>query len=96
MELHNQATAGSDIVAVIVRSVLIAGDGRRLTRQIAFAKGAPENPLRDEELGAKVRSLVVPVLGEARCRELTDCVARLEQVADLRDLTRLLVPGSGA
>jgi len=71
---------------------LATTDGRSLTRQIPFAKGAPENPLSDADLDLKVRSLVVPVLGEARCRELRDCVARLDELADLRELTRLLVP----
>ncbi|MFI5014148.1 MAG: MmgE/PrpD family protein [Hyphomicrobiales bacterium] len=71
---------------------LILTDGRRLARQVPFAKGAPENPLTDEELDAKVVSLVTPVLGRARCRQLTACIARLEELADLRELTRLLVP----
>ena len=71
---------------------LATTDGRSLTRQIPFAKGAPENPRGDADLDLKVRSLVVPVLGEARCRELRDCVARLDELADLRELTRLPVP----
>jgi 2-methylcitrate dehydratase PrpD len=75
---------------------LTLSDGRSLMRQVPFAKGAPENPLSDAELEAKVMSLVAPVLGEARCRELAACVSRLEEVADLRELTRLLVPESGA
>ena len=67
-------------------------DGRSLVRQIPFAKGAPENPLGDFELERKAMSLITPVLGTARARQLMGLVARLEEVADLRELTGLLVP----
>jgi len=71
-------------------------DGRRLERQTPFAKGAPENPLSEAELADKVASLVTPVLGASRCRQLVACVGRLEEIGDLRDLTRLLVPEGAA
>lgn len=67
-------------------------DGRSLLRQIPFAKGAPENPLSDLELERKAMSLITPVLGAARARQLMGVIARLEEVEDLRDLTGLLVP----
>jgi 2-methylcitrate dehydratase PrpD len=67
-------------------------DGRRFERQTPFAKGAPENPLTDAELADKVASLVPPVLGAARCRQLVAGITNLEDIGDLRDLTRLLVP----
>ena len=75
---------------------LVLSDGRRIERHIRFAKGAPERPLSDDELGVKVASLLEPALGAARSRELTDCVAGLESVKDFRDLVRLLVPESRA
>jgi 2-methylcitrate dehydratase PrpD len=62
-----------------------------IERHIPYAKGAPENPLSDDELGHKVRSQVEPVLGSERCRELIGCVSSLEQVQDFSELTRLLV-----
>jgi 2-methylcitrate dehydratase PrpD len=67
-------------------------DGREMTHKTPFATGAPENPLTDAELETKVVSLVTPVLGAARCRQITSCVAHLDEVADLQELTRLLVP----
>ena len=75
---------------------LILSDGRRIERHIEFAKGAPENPLSDAELHAKVVSLAEPALGAARCRELIDCVAGLESVKDFREVIRLLVPEARA
>jgi 2-methylcitrate dehydratase PrpD len=71
---------------------LILTDGRRILRHVKFAKGAPENPLSDAELHAKVVSLVEPVLGAARCRDLIECVAELESVKNFREVIRLLVP----
>jgi 2-methylcitrate dehydratase PrpD len=65
-------------------------DGRRIERHVRFAKGAPENPLSDEALRAKVTAQVEPVLGASRVNELIACVSHLEDVTDCRDLTRLL------
>jgi 2-methylcitrate dehydratase PrpD len=65
-------------------------DGRRMERNIKFGKGAPERPMTDAELAAKVESLIVPVLGAARHREIVDAVARLDQLADAAELMRLL------
>lgn len=71
-------------------------DGRSFERQIPFAKGAPENPLSDDELHDKVVSLITPVFGAARCRELVAAVANLEAAADFRDVTRLMIPADAA
>jgi 2-methylcitrate dehydratase PrpD len=70
-------------------------DGRIIERHVAYAKGAPENPLSDDELYRKVVSLVEPVLGRARCEALFSCVAALEGLSDFRELLRLLAaPGA--
>jgi 2-methylcitrate dehydratase PrpD len=71
-------------------------DGRSFTRQIPFAKGAPENPLSDAELEEKAVSLIVPVLGTVRCRQLMTSIAHLDELDDVRELTGLLVPESEA
>jgi 2-methylcitrate dehydratase PrpD len=70
-------------------------DGRRLQRQIAFAKGAPQNPLTDGELQQKVESLIVPVLGAERCRAIVAAVAGLDGLPDCRALLDLLLAGRG-
>jgi 2-methylcitrate dehydratase PrpD len=75
---------------------LVLTDGRRVERFIKFAKGAPERPLTDEELNVKVDSLLIPALGAARAKELSDCVANLEFVKDFREVIRLLVPETQA
>jgi 2-methylcitrate dehydratase PrpD len=65
-------------------------DGRRFERAIAFAKGAPENPLSDGELARKVESLITPVLGTQRHREIVAAVERLDEAADVAALANLL------
>jgi len=67
-------------------------DGRIIERHVAFAKGAPENPLSEEELSSKVVSLVEPQFGRIRCRELMSCASALEQLPDMRELMQLLGP----
>jgi 2-methylcitrate dehydratase PrpD len=57
-------------------------DGRRVERAIAFGKGAPENPLSDAELALKVESLIAPVLGAERHREIVAAVERLDDAPD--------------
>jgi 2-methylcitrate dehydratase PrpD len=73
---------------------LVLSDGRRLEREMEFAKGAPERPLTDDELRIKVLSLLEPALGKTQARELMECVAGLESLTDFRDLVRLLVPAA--
>ncbi len=75
---------------------LVLTDGRRVQRHIQYAKGAPENPLSDAELRAKVESLLVPALGAAQCAALIAAVDTLETVADFRTVVRLLVPEARA
>lgn len=65
-------------------------DGRALERHIAFAKGAPENPLSDDELTRKAVSQIEPVLGAQRTGEILACVAQLETLPDFAALIRLL------
>jgi len=68
-------------------------DGRRIERHVLYAKGAPQNPLSDAELDAKVAALIDPVLGASRRREIAAAVAGLEQLSDARTLARLLARG---
>jgi 2-methylcitrate dehydratase PrpD len=65
-------------------------DGRVLTHQTGFARGAPERPIDDATLAAKAASLIVPILGEARFREISETIANLETLPDFRTLTALL------
>jgi 2-methylcitrate dehydratase PrpD len=65
-------------------------DGRRFEHHVPFAKGAPENPVSDADVEAKAASLIAPIFGEPRYREILNTIRELEHLADFRDLTRLL------
>lgn len=69
---------------------VVLKDGRSLSHQVLVAKGDPRNPVTDEELLAKARSLIVPVLGETRFQQIVDTIGELEQVSDFRTVTGLL------
>ena len=53
-------------------------------------------PLSDAELANKVASLIDPVLGAPRRREIVATVAALDELADMEALIRLLVRGGQA
>jgi 2-methylcitrate dehydratase PrpD len=71
-------------------------DGRNVEHHVQYAKGAPENPLSDEELRYKAVSQIEPVLGKARCGELLARVSSLDEVRDFSEVTGLLAnPSTG-
>jgi 2-methylcitrate dehydratase PrpD len=46
-------------------------DGRSLVSDAAQARGGPEHPLSDDEIGAKYRQMAEPLLGPARSARIT-------------------------
>lgn len=65
-------------------------DGRQLEIYQPYRKGSRVNPATPEELDKKYRFLASHVLDESRIDQVADMVARLEQLADLRPLVKLL------
>jgi len=57
---------------------------------VEYPRGNPENPLSDEDLAAKFRSLTVPIVGEGTCEKLHDVIFNLARAKDVTSLTRLL------
>jgi hypothetical protein len=53
-------------------------------------RGTPENPMVREEVVAKCRELVTPVLGAGTTAKLIERVLNLEKVKNLRELRPLL------
>ena len=68
-------------------------DGRSVSHFTRHAPGTKENPLTTEEVNAKARSLMAPVLGTERTEELILRVNALEEVKDVRELRGLLSKG---
>ena len=69
---------------------LTLSDGTRLTEHIDAVRGTAENPMSREEVVAKSRDLMAPVLGEAKTASLIQKVLNLENLKNVRELRPLL------
>jgi len=65
-------------------------DGTRLTETVKAVRGTAENPMPREEVIAKVRDLLTPVLGADRCGKLIEATLHLEKIKSVRELRPLL------
>jgi 2-methylcitrate dehydratase PrpD len=65
-------------------------DGTKLTERVESVRGTPENPMNREEIVAKSRDLMTPVLGAAQTTSLIEKVLSLETVKSIRELRPLL------
>jgi 2-methylcitrate dehydratase PrpD len=65
-------------------------DGTHLAERVENARGTPENPMTREELIAKARSLIRPVLGTATTTKLIDRLLDIESIKNIRELRPLL------
>ena len=61
-----------------------------LARTVEHPKGDPANPLSGAELAEKFQWLSVELAGEKRSRQIQAAVEHLEELPDIRELTRLL------
>jgi len=64
--------------------------GRTVSHFTRHAPGTRENPLTTEEVNAKARMLMAPVLGKAPTEEIIKRVNDLEKVKNVRELTKFL------
>ena len=74
---------------VAVLEVTLA-DGTHLIRRVDNVRGTAENPMTRDEIIAKARDLMTPVLGARKCANLIGKVFDLESVTDIRELRPLL------
>jgi 2-methylcitrate dehydratase PrpD len=74
------------------RVVVYTKDGRTFQKEVEGSGGGPDAPLPLARIEEKFRLLVDPVIGEQRGAAAMDMVSRIEEVPDIRELTRLLVP----
>jgi 2-methylcitrate dehydratase PrpD len=65
-------------------------DGTKLSDRVEHVRGTPENPMTTDEVVAKARELMSPVLGVTVCSSLIERVLALQDVKDMRDLRPLL------
>ena len=65
-------------------------DGTHLTQRVDNVRGTPKNPMTRDEIVAKARDLIAPILGPAQCANLIERVLSLDRVKDVRELRPLL------
>ena len=69
--------------------IVLAG-GSRITEHVEAVRGTADNPMPREEIIAKSRDLMAPVLGAAACTKLIERIFELENVKNVRELRPLL------
>jgi 2-methylcitrate dehydratase PrpD len=89
-----QVTAEEDLERLLPKRVAVVEitltDGTQLSERNDTVRGTPEDPMSKEEILAKARDLITPVLGTEACSKLIDKVLGLEQIKDVRELRPLL------
>ena len=65
-------------------------DGTQLSERVEAVRGTAENPMTREEVVAKARELLAPLLGAAKSAKLVQTILALETVKDVRELRPLL------
>jgi 2-methylcitrate dehydratase PrpD len=83
-ELERHLPAREAIVEVTLQ------DGSRLTETVKAVRGTAENPMPRDEVIAKARDLMTPILGADRCNKLIQTTMNLESSKSVRDLRPLL------
>ncbi len=90
--VHPEAeAAGYDKMTTIVEIALT--DGRRISGRADFGKGSPANPMSYDEVADKFRECAAfSRWPSAKAERVVEVVRRLEDLADVRELTALLAP----
>jgi 2-methylcitrate dehydratase PrpD len=65
-------------------------DGTHLSERVEAVRGTPRNPMGRDEVVAKARDLIEPVLGSAPADRLIATLLALETLGDIRELRPLL------
>jgi 2-methylcitrate dehydratase PrpD len=94
MRAQVQVTAEEALEHLLPKRVAVVeitlNDGTRLSERNDTVRGTPENPMTRDEVAAKARDLIDPVLGKQSGARLVEKVYALEQVRDITELRPLL------
>jgi 2-methylcitrate dehydratase PrpD len=69
---------------------IILNDGTKLSEHVRAVRGTPSNPMTREEVVAKARELMIPVLSGANAATLIEKMLGLENVKNILELRPLL------
>lgn len=70
-------------------------DGRQLVKEVEFPRGHAENPMTDEEVEHKFRTLVVPRYGQAVAKRVLAACWKLEKLESVTELMQLFDRSAG-
>ena len=65
--------------------------GRTLVREVKGARGTPDRPASPAEMDAKFMACATRALPAQQAAEALECLKRFEELADVRELSRLLI-----
>lgn len=69
---------------------IVTQKGERLRHHAKAVRGTPDNPMTAQEIEAKARDLIEPIIGAARAESLIAAVGQLEKLGSVRELRSLL------
>jgi 2-methylcitrate dehydratase PrpD len=69
---------------------VVLNDGTELSENVDAVLGTITNPMSREQLDAKCRDLMAPVMGTASCNRLIETIFSIEKMNDIRSLRPLL------
>ncbi len=73
------------------RIKITAGAGSEAVAATSYPKGHRQNPLSDQEVGAKFRHLAAGVLSEGQCQSALELLWNLDELPDLEEVFQALV-----
>src|SRR5439155_12291936 len=72
---------------------IIMEDGKKISEHVAAVRGTFNNPMTHEEVIAKARDLMNPVLGAGQTTKLIDAILASENLKNIHELRPLLQRG---
>ena len=69
-------------------------DGRQLRHRTYAVLGTPDNPMTENQVEAKARDLIAPVMGDAETERLIKTMRGIDDVEDIRSLRPQLMVGT--
>ncbi|MBI2859504.1 MAG: MmgE/PrpD family protein [Chloroflexi bacterium] len=76
-------------------STITTKQGKSYTLRIDYPKGHPRNPMTDQEIEEKFRSMASAYLGDKRMAQALDAIKGLENLKDIGGLMKLLIAEKG-
>ncbi len=73
------------------RVVIGLKDGQKYSQYLEYPKGDPREPMTDEDIERKFRSLSDGILASDRQDEIRDAIYNIEKLKDVRDFMKILV-----